>query len=413
MKETVPQYNKLNFVSSVLVRVVQELSLAHSLEDITTVVRAAARALVHADGATFVLRDGEQCHYVDEDAITGLWKGMKFPLNSCISGWCMLHKEQLTIEDIYKDDRIPHDAYRPTFVKSLAMTPIRKNKPIGSIGTYWGKSYVPSEEELEALQALADATSIAINNVNTINELHEHTENLEKINRQLNRYTWIVSHDLKEPLRGLSLNLSLLESDLLDQGKISKKDLTYNYIERMHSSISTSEQLISDILTIAKIEHYQNSFTSVSLQKIVSDTLNLFNDTIFKMSCKVEYENLPSVHADPVLLSRVFQNIISNSLKFQKDELHPEIKISASLNGSNWVVSIQDKGIGITSDYHEKVFDFFTHIHNRRDFPGSGVGLSICKKIIEDFGGKIWIESPPGKGCIVSFTLPRDVDEKF
>jgi hypothetical protein len=148
-----------------LVAVVQDLSRARTLEDIQVIVRSAARQLTGADGATFVLRDGEKCFYADEDAIAPLWKGMRFPLSACISGWAMLNRRPAVIEDIYADARIPADAYRPTFVKSLAMVPIRTSEPIGAIGNYWATRRMPTDAEVRLLQALADATSIAIENV--------------------------------------------------------------------------------------------------------------------------------------------------------------------------------------------------------------------------------------------------------
>ena len=117
-----------------LIDSVQELSLARSLDRVTEIVRHAAREMVEADGATFVLRDGEHCFYKDEDAIAPLWKGKRFPLETCVSGWAMLNKQPAVIPDIYVDARIPQDAYRPTFVKSLVMVPIRTLEPIGAIG---------------------------------------------------------------------------------------------------------------------------------------------------------------------------------------------------------------------------------------------------------------------------------------
>src|SRR5512134_2389917 len=119
-----------------LIEVVQELSLARTLEGVMAIVRSAARELTGADGATFVLRDGDLCYYADEDAIAPLWKGRRFPMSSCISGWAMLHREPAVIPDIYADPRIPIDAYRPTFVKSRVMVPIRAEEPIGAIGNY-------------------------------------------------------------------------------------------------------------------------------------------------------------------------------------------------------------------------------------------------------------------------------------
>jgi HD-GYP domain-containing protein (c-di-GMP phosphodiesterase class II) len=154
-----------------LIATVQRLALARSLPDVQAIVRTAARRLTGADGATFVLRDEGRCYYADEDAISPLWKGQRFPMSSCISGWAMLNRRPAAIEDIYADDRIPHAAYRPTFVKSLAMVPIRTLDPIGAIGNYWAQPHQPSDEEIEVLQALADSTAVAMENVRALTEL--------------------------------------------------------------------------------------------------------------------------------------------------------------------------------------------------------------------------------------------------
>lgn len=156
-----------------LTAVVQKLSQVRSIEEIVEIVRHAGRKLVGSDGSTFVLRDGDMCHYVDEDAIGPLWKGKKFPMSACISGWAMLNKQPAVIEDIYSDARIPHEAYRPTFVKSLVMVPIRGRDPIGAIGSYWASQHRATTEEVRILQALADSTSVAMENVRFLRELEE------------------------------------------------------------------------------------------------------------------------------------------------------------------------------------------------------------------------------------------------
>ncbi len=172
-----------------LVRAIQELSLARNLDRIAEIVRSAARELVGADGATFVLRDGDSCFYKDEDAISPLWKGLRFPMETCISGWAMLNREPAVIEDIYQDPRIPHDAYRPTFVKSLVMVPIRSMAPVGAIGTYWATPRLASVREVGLLQALADSTSVAMENVQLYDELEQRviarTQDLVAANRLL------------------------------------------------------------------------------------------------------------------------------------------------------------------------------------------------------------------------------------
>src|ERR1700761_615880 len=145
---------------------VQELSLARDLETVMKIVRSAARRLTGADGASFVLREGQSCFYADEDAISPLWKGSRFPMNECVSGWVMEHRKPAVIPDIYSDHRVLWEAYRPTFVKSLAVVPIRTLSPIGAIGNYWAKEHTPTQEEVRLLQSLADITSVTLENVN-------------------------------------------------------------------------------------------------------------------------------------------------------------------------------------------------------------------------------------------------------
>lgn len=155
-----------------LVRAIQELSLARDLPAIQRVLKVAAREMMSSDGATIVLLEDAQCYYADEDAIAPLWKGRRFPLASCISGWVMQNRRPAVIEDIYADARIPHDAYRPTFVKSLAMVPIRSLEPLGALGSYWAAQRATPATEVALLQALADSASLAIESVQLRDDVH-------------------------------------------------------------------------------------------------------------------------------------------------------------------------------------------------------------------------------------------------
>ncbi|MGQ0842769.1 MAG: GAF domain-containing protein [Sporichthyaceae bacterium] len=182
-----------------LIRAVRDLAAARGLDDIVHIVRTAARQVADADGATFVLRDNGRCYYVDEDAIEPLWSGLRFPMEACISGWAMLNAQQVIIPDIYLDSRIPHDAYRPTFVRSLAMTPIRTADPVGAIGVYWASEREATPAERGMLQALADSTAVAMENVRVIAELEE-----RRAAEARKREEWLqaclrITHDLLDP----------------------------------------------------------------------------------------------------------------------------------------------------------------------------------------------------------------------
>ncbi|MBV8503082.1 MAG: sensor domain-containing diguanylate cyclase [Paucibacter sp.] len=187
---------------ALLLQVVQELSLARDLPTVQEIVRHAARRLTGCDGATFVLRDESRCFYADEDAIEPLWKGMRFPLEACISGWAMLNRQAAVIPDIYADARIPHEAYRPTFVKSLVMVPIRTRDPIGAIGNYWACERVPTAEEVQLLQALADCTSIAMENVQVYQSLERRVD--ERTSELQQAYDEIHRLSLTDELTGLN-----------------------------------------------------------------------------------------------------------------------------------------------------------------------------------------------------------------
>ncbi|MGQ0742163.1 MAG: GAF domain-containing protein [Alphaproteobacteria bacterium] len=140
----------------------ERLAAARTLDTIIAEVRAAARSIASADGVTFVLRDGDNCYYVDEDAIGPLWKGQRFPMGNCISGWCMKNARTAVIEDIYADPRIPHDVYRRTFVKSLIMVPVNRRAPVAAIGAYWAERRRFSAEEVALIEGLAAAVASAM-----------------------------------------------------------------------------------------------------------------------------------------------------------------------------------------------------------------------------------------------------------
>ena len=268
-----------------LVSAVQELSLARDLESVMKIVRVVARELTGADGATFILKDRDLCFYADEDAISPLWKGNRFPMENCISGWVMRNRSAVTISDIYLDSRVPHDAYRPTFVKSLAVVPIRTMDPIGAIGNYWATNYTPRDEELNLLHSLADTTAVALENIRVYQDLEqrvkERTLQLEEANNklaatnaELETIAYSLSHDLRSPLRTIKINVGMLAERL--QGNTDEE--TLHLAGKISRKVSTMQNLVSDLLTMFQVGKQDLKKTNVQQADMIREIVDEFRE---------------------------------------------------------------------------------------------------------------------------------------
>ena len=323
-----------------LVDTLQQLSLARDLPAIQVIVRKAARALTGCDGATFVLRDGELCHYADEDAIEPLWKGMRFPLSTCISGWAMLHRQAAVIPDIYIDARIPHDAYRPTFVKSLVMVPIRSMDPIGAIGNYWASTHIATPEEVEVLQALADATSVAIENVQLYATMERHIQErtrelqatldalahslaaekeartvAEAATQAKTDFLAMISHEIRTPLNSvIGLNTLLLDTALDEEQQ--------RFVELARLSGENLLHLVNDILDLSKIEAGKLEMEHLRFEprQITQEAIDMLLEKASQKGLVLAQESVGSVPeallGDPGRLRQILVNFLSNAVKF-------------------------------------------------------------------------------------------------
>lgn len=193
--------NQCRFEFERMVEIIQQLSAARDLTHIIEIVRSEARALIGSDGAAFVLREGDYCYYADEDAIAPLWKGQRFPVDSCIAGWAMKHRQPAVVEDVGADSRTKAEFYRSTFVRSLLVVPVCPAEPIGALGGYWARHHRPTSPEIRLLQALADATAAAIERVrlrvDLESRLQERTEALERATAE-HRRTKELLHDCRQ-----------------------------------------------------------------------------------------------------------------------------------------------------------------------------------------------------------------------
>ena len=388
-----------------LVAAVQELSLARDLPTIQAVVRHAARELTDADGATFILRDGDMCHYVDEEAIAPLWKGQRFPMSACISGWAMLNREAAVIEDIYADPRVPHDAYRPTFVKSLAMVPIRTLDPIGAIGNYWAERHLPSAEEVKLLRALADATSVAMENVRVYAEMErrvqERTAALEAVNKELETFSYSVSHDLRGPLRSIGGFSQLVLDDygpkLDENGK--------RFLNHISAATQRMSELIDDLLKLSRVNRADLKREQAHLDLLAREVISGLEARDPERRCKADIAADLAADCDPRLAKVLLENLIGNAWKFTSKREQARISIGRETREGVPVFYVRDNGAGFDMRYAEQLFVPFHRLHGEAEFPGNGIGLATVHRIVVRHGGRIWAEAEEDKGASFYFTL--------
>ncbi len=389
-----------------LVTVVQELSLARTLGTVQAIVRSAARALTGADGATFVLRDGDQCFYADEDAIAPLWKGQRFPMSACISGWVMNHRQAAVIEDIYADARIPQDAYRPTFVKSLVMVPIRVRQPLGAIGNYWAHRHAPTAEEVKLLQALADTTSVALENVQVYAELEkrvaERTAELEATNRELESFSYAVSHDLRAPLRHIDGFAHILMNDT----NTALSETNGQYLEKIRNASQHMSQLIDDLLKLSRTTRTPVQRQRINLSELASNIVSRLRDIEPGRQVLINIAETIEATGDRKLLEIVMENLLSNAWKFTQKKSSAVIEVGSTVTDDGTTAYfVRDNGAGFAMAYSSKLFGPFQRLHSDHDFPGTGIGLATVQRIIHKHGGKVWATAEVGQGACFYFTL--------
>jgi len=230
-------------------------------------------------------------------------------------------------------------------------------------------------------------------------QLEDKAKELERSNAELEQFAYIASHDLQEPLRTISSYVQLLAERYKD--KLDKD--ANDFIGFAVDGSNRMRLLINSLLDYSRVNKVK-PFEWINLNTVISDMLQAMKDTITESKATIRYANLPKIYGDPVLIGQLFQNLIGNAIKF-RDGKKPEIEISSKREDGEYLFSVKDNGIGIKSEYDEKIFVIFQRLNGREKYPGTGIGLSICKKIVERHGGKIWVESEPGKGSTFYFTI--------
>jgi PAS domain S-box-containing protein len=227
-------------------------------------------------------------------------------------------------------------------------------------------------------------------------------DELRRMNRELEEFAYVASHDLQEPLRMVNIYTQLILKSL--GGEDAKLD---NYAGFVRQGVQRMEGLIRDLLTFSRITHDSELPASTAdLSVSLNETLSVFKNRIEESGAAITAQTLPTVRGDAPQMAHVFQNLLSNALKYRKKNVPPEIQIAAEPDGEQWTISVRDNGIGFDPQYAERIFGLFKRLH-RDEYPGTGLGLAICQRIVERYGGRMWAEGRPGDGATFYFTLPK------
>ena len=226
-------------------------------------------------------------------------------------------------------------------------------------------------------------------------------EELARSNRDLEQFAYVASHDLQEPLRMVATYTQLLSERY--QGKLDEN--ADKYIHYAVEGALRMQALVKDLLAFSRVGRKQETPRETDCNLVARNVMANLQSVIQETGARISYEGLPVLVADPSELLQLFQNLIGNAIKFRRGQ-PPEIRITAEKKKKEWLFSVEDNGIGIAPQHVDDVFVIFKRLHTREEYPGSGIGLAICKKIVEHNQGQIWVESRPGQGSTFHFTWP-------
>lgn len=261
------------------------------------------------------------------------------------------------------------------------------------------KELAHSNEELKRSTGELKIAKEKLEKVNSV--LTAQAAELARSNTELEQFAYIASHDLQEPLRMVASYVQLLARRY--KGKLDSE--ADEFIGFAVDGCKRMQGLIHALLAYSRIGTKRRELEPTDCGAVLETAVKNLQIAIEECQAVVSHDSLPTVMADPVQLGQLFQNLIGNAIKFRGDKA-PAVHISAERSGNEWVVSFRDNGIGIDPQYYDRIFVIFQRLHNKEEYPGTGIGLALCKKIVERHGGRIWVESEPGKGSTFHFTLP-------
>jgi len=233
-------------------------------------------------------------------------------------------------------------------------------------------------------------------------ELEERIQRLERSNDELENFAYVVSHDLQQPLSVVSSYLELLG----DSCRENLSDTEESYLDRAAGSAHRVQEMVDAVLSYARVDSRGQQFTSVDLTDVLEEVKAGLWKEITCARAEITNDRLPIIEGDPSQIPALLQNLLSNALKFA-DKIPARVHLGVEERDDEWQVSVRDEGIGLDPANFDRVFVMFQRLHTEKEYPGSGIGLAICKRIVERHGGRIWVESEPGRGATFFFTIPK------
>jgi PAS domain S-box-containing protein len=299
------------------------------------------------------------------------------------------------------------------YASSISLPLIVDKNVIGALGIYASEPDAFDEGEASLLNSLAENLSYGIGSIRVAEqrrrseeELRVYASRLEVINKELQDFAFVASHDLQEPLRKIQTFCDMARKRCAPVLDTASKD----YLDRVMNSASRMRQLLRDLLEFSRVAARLEPFKKMDLVKIAREAADLFEETVESTGALVDIEKMPAIEADESQMLRLFQNLIGNALKFHSDEV-PKVKVHGKLVGRGLCeILVEDNGIGFDRQFSERIFKPFQRLHGRSEYDGTGMGLAICRKIVERHGGSIRAESEPGKGSTFIIRLPVKQD---
>jgi PAS domain S-box-containing protein len=225
---------------------------------------------------------------------------------------------------------------------------------------------------------------------------------LSRSNRELEEFAYVASHDLQEPLRMVASYVQLLEKRY--KGRLDEK--ADKFIFYAVDGARRMQKLIDGLLDYSRVTTRAREFSDLDLNTVFNDAVKNLSASIGESKARIKKDGLPVVKGDETQLLQLFQNLIANAVKFRKPGIAPEVRVDAKRTGKEWTFAVRDNGIGIEKESFDRIFVIFQRLHRKEEYPGTGIGLAVCKKIVERHGGRLWVESTSGEGTTFFFTIP-------